>query len=360
MLPFFSVDTDPGPDFAGLVRRVGLQPPDPTSHRLRGDHPRHDVRGGALCRRRRDGGRPPRHVGQLDQPPVDREGVPGRSALGCRDRRSSRPGGRDGASVPAAARALREGRGHAAQPRGQGQPAQPDAAQPPARSDAGHGRRADLRRLRPKLDASGGSSSTTSPAAATRSPTTPRPAPGRLHAGDRDQARLPDRPERDEAIDLALRRLWQAADEDSATGGPDAGAQDLSRWSPPSPPTGSTVSATPTSRTGSRALIDRRRLERDAESISTLREVSSSMSMPFYVAPEQVMKDRADYARKGIARACARRGPLRRRASRWCAENPSNTLRKISEIYDRIAFAGVGKYNEFDQLAGRRRARTPT
>jgi len=72
--------------------------------------------------------------------------------------------------------------------------------------------------------------------------------------------------------------------------------------------------------------------------------------MPFYVAPEQVMKDRADYARKGIARgrslvavACAD-GVL------LAAENPSRMLRKVSEIYDRIAFAGVGKYNEFDQL----------
>jgi proteasome alpha subunit len=74
------------------------------------------------------------------------------------------------------------------------------------------------------------------------------------------------------------------------------------------------------------------------------------MTTPFYVAPEQLMKDRADYARKGIARGRALV------ASRYddgivvVAENPSETLRKVSEIYDRIAFAGVGKYNEFDQL----------
>jgi proteasome alpha subunit len=74
------------------------------------------------------------------------------------------------------------------------------------------------------------------------------------------------------------------------------------------------------------------------------------MSMPFYVSPEQLMKDRADYARKGIARGrslvaleCAA-GVL------LVAENPSRTLYKISEIYDRIAFAGVGKYNEFQSL----------
>ncbi len=72
--------------------------------------------------------------------------------------------------------------------------------------------------------------------------------------------------------------------------------------------------------------------------------------MPFYVAPEQVMKDRADYARKGIARGRALVATSYADGILLCAENPSRTLRKISEIYDRIAFAGVGKYNEFDQL----------
>jgi proteasome alpha subunit len=74
------------------------------------------------------------------------------------------------------------------------------------------------------------------------------------------------------------------------------------------------------------------------------------MSMPFYVAPEQVMKDRADYARKGIARGRSLVGLACTEGIVICAENPSSTLRKVSEIYDRIAFAGVGKYNEFDQM----------
>ncbi len=74
------------------------------------------------------------------------------------------------------------------------------------------------------------------------------------------------------------------------------------------------------------------------------------MSMPFYVAPEQIMKDRADYARKGIARGRALVAIQYDAGIAIVAENPSNTLRKVSEIYDRIAFAGVGKYNEFDQL----------
>ncbi len=74
------------------------------------------------------------------------------------------------------------------------------------------------------------------------------------------------------------------------------------------------------------------------------------MTMPFYVAPEQMMKDRADYARKGIARGRSLVALRYDDGVAIVAENPSSTLRKISEIYDRIAFAGVGKYNEFDQL----------
>ncbi|HEY9556810.1 MAG TPA: proteasome subunit alpha [Acidimicrobiales bacterium] len=74
------------------------------------------------------------------------------------------------------------------------------------------------------------------------------------------------------------------------------------------------------------------------------------MSMPFYVAPEQVMKDRADYARKGIARGRSAAAVLYADGVLIAAENTSASLRKVSEIYDRIAFAGVGKYNEFDQL----------
>ena len=74
------------------------------------------------------------------------------------------------------------------------------------------------------------------------------------------------------------------------------------------------------------------------------------MSMPYYVAPEQMMKDRADFARKGIARGKSLVALQYNEGIAIIAENPSNTLRKSSEIYDRIAFAGVGKYNEFDSL----------
>jgi proteasome alpha subunit len=74
------------------------------------------------------------------------------------------------------------------------------------------------------------------------------------------------------------------------------------------------------------------------------------VTMPFYVSPEQAMKDKADYARKAITRirsgvviACDA-GIL------FIAPNPSRALRKFSEIYDRIAFAAVGRYNEFENL----------
>jgi proteasome alpha subunit len=84
------------------------------------------------------------------------------------------------------------------------------------------------------------------------------------------------------------------------------------------------------------------------------------MTMPFYVAPEQVMKDRAEYAQKGIARGRSLVATVYGDGVLIVAENPSRSLHKVSEIYDRIAFGGVGKYNEFDQLrvAGVRHADT--
>lgn len=74
------------------------------------------------------------------------------------------------------------------------------------------------------------------------------------------------------------------------------------------------------------------------------------MSMPFYVAPEQVIKDKADYARKGIARGRSVIVLEYADGVLFVAENPSRALHKISEIYDRIGFAAVGKYNEFENL----------
>jgi proteasome alpha subunit len=74
------------------------------------------------------------------------------------------------------------------------------------------------------------------------------------------------------------------------------------------------------------------------------------MPMPFYVSPEQLMRDKADYARKGIARGRSVVALEYVDGILFVAPNVSSTLYKISEIYDRIAFAGVGKFNEFEQL----------
>ena len=74
------------------------------------------------------------------------------------------------------------------------------------------------------------------------------------------------------------------------------------------------------------------------------------MTMPFYVSPEQLMKDRADFARKGIARGRSVIVVQYADGIVFVSENPSQALHKISEIYDRIAFAAVGRYNEFENL----------
>jgi proteasome alpha subunit len=74
------------------------------------------------------------------------------------------------------------------------------------------------------------------------------------------------------------------------------------------------------------------------------------MSFMPYVSPDQLMKDRSEYAHKGIARGRSVIGVEYTDGLLFIAENPSATLHKISEIYDQIAFAGVGKYSEFEDL----------
>ncbi|MCX6401061.1 MAG: proteasome subunit alpha [Propionibacteriales bacterium] len=74
------------------------------------------------------------------------------------------------------------------------------------------------------------------------------------------------------------------------------------------------------------------------------------MSTPFYVSPEQLMKDRADFARKGIARGRSLTAVQYADGVLLVTENPSQALHKVSELYDRLAFAAVGRYNEFENL----------
>jgi len=74
------------------------------------------------------------------------------------------------------------------------------------------------------------------------------------------------------------------------------------------------------------------------------------VSMPFYVSPEQVMRDKADYARKGVARGRSCVALQYAGGILLVAPNASSALHKISEIYDRIGFAAVGRYNEYESL----------
>ena len=156
---------------------------------------------------------------------------------------------------------------------------------------------------------------------------------------------------RDEAVELAVTALYQAADEDAATGGPDPIRGIY--------PIIATVDVSGYTQVGEEEIA-----QRFAAVLDRTRQVGrhKPMTMPFYVAPEQVMKDRAEYAQKGIARGRSLIAAVFANGEGivMVAENPSRTLHKISEIYDRVAFAGVGKYNEFDQLrvAGIRHADT--
>ena len=74
------------------------------------------------------------------------------------------------------------------------------------------------------------------------------------------------------------------------------------------------------------------------------------MAMQFYASPEQIMRDRAEYARKGISRGRSVVVLTCRDGVLFVAENPSTALHKVSEIYDKIGFAAVGRYNEFENL----------
>ena len=216
---------DPGSSFPELLRRHRRARPDvpaATSATARRVPARHHLRRHALRRRRGHGRRPPGHRRQPDQPPGDGEGGRGRPLQRRRHRRRRRSGDGDGQALPAPARALREGRGHRAQPGGQGQPALDDGPRQPARRRcmglavvpifAGY----DLRRAhRPAV----GLRRHRRPLRGARLRRHRLGQPARRH---RRQARLPRAASTATTrVDLACRALWEAADADSATGGPD-------------------------------------------------------------------------------------------------------------------------------------------
>lgn len=74
------------------------------------------------------------------------------------------------------------------------------------------------------------------------------------------------------------------------------------------------------------------------------------MSFPYFISPEQAMRERSELARKGIARAKSVVALAYAGGVLFVAENPSRSLQKISELYDRVGFAAAGKFNEFDNL----------
>ncbi|MFB7723789.1 MULTISPECIES: proteasome subunit alpha [unclassified Nocardia] len=74
------------------------------------------------------------------------------------------------------------------------------------------------------------------------------------------------------------------------------------------------------------------------------------MTLPYYASAEQIMRDKTELARKGIARGRSVIVLVYDKGVVFVAENPSATLHKVSELYDRVGFAAVGKYNEFESL----------
>jgi len=74
------------------------------------------------------------------------------------------------------------------------------------------------------------------------------------------------------------------------------------------------------------------------------------MAFPYYVSPEQMMQDKAEYAKKGIAKGRSIIAMEYQDGILMVADNPSTSLNKISEIYDNIAFLGAGRYSEFENL----------
>jgi proteasome alpha subunit len=74
------------------------------------------------------------------------------------------------------------------------------------------------------------------------------------------------------------------------------------------------------------------------------------VSFPYFISPEQAMRERSELARKGISRGRSVVVLAYADGVLFVAENPSRSLQKVSELYDRVGFAAVGRFNEFDNL----------
>ena len=165
----------------------------------------------------------------------------------------------------------------------------------------------------------------------------------------------------DEAVRLAVEALYDAADDDTATGGPDltrkifpvvmtATAEGTRRLTDEESGAIAEVIVVSAARAETRAA-DRRRPRVSPQSSARAPEGDTpAVAMQFYASPEQIMRDRAELARKGIARGRSAVIMSYEGGVLFVAENLSTALHKVSEIYDRIGFAAVGRYNEFESL----------
>ena len=154
----------------------------------------------------------------------------------------------------------------------------------------------------------------------------------------------------DSALRVAIEGLYDAADDDSATGGPD-----LVRGIYP---TAVVIGAdgaeeVPEERIAALALevIESRSTEALCGPIPGRRQTRGRLvSFPYFISPEQAMRERSELARKGIARGRSLVALAYSGGVLFVAENPSRSLQKISELYDRVGFAAAGRFNEFDNL----------
>ncbi len=157
----------------------------------------------------------------------------------------------------------------------------------------------------------------------------------------------------DSALRVAIEALYDAADDDSATGGPD-----LVRGIYPT----AVVLIGPTAprrfpRSASRRWPARSSKAVRAQTLSVRMRANirpdargDVVSFPYFISPEQAMRERSELARKGIARGRSVVALAYADGVLFVAENPSRSLQKVSELYDRVGFAAVGRFNEFDNL----------
>ena len=270
-------------------RPPGRRPRAHDRRRVLRHHPRHDRRRHPLRRRRRHGRRPGgRHHGLHHRQPAHREGVAADEYSGVAIAGAAGPAVEMVKLFQVQLEHYEKIEGETLSLEGKADPARADGAQQPPRGDAGLRGGAALRRLRPTCDR-GRVFSYDVTGGKYEEADFQTNGSGGVHARNWIKASWTEGMARDDAIDLSLRSLFAAADENTATGGPDLIRRIF--------PTVAVISAD-----GFTGLPPRRRRHPSRVALRRPRGGERAVSMPFYVPPEQMMKDHADYARKGIAR----------------------------------------------------------